>query len=154
MSIKDELDAELKDGMRARDRNRVDVIRQVTSEIQRAVTAPGFEGEADDELYRTTIVAYAKKMAKALADYESYGERGAGAAAKLRFEVEFLGRWLPQAPSADEAAAIVDAVMQELGATDIKAMGQVMGHIMKHHPGLDGAVVNKLVRERLAADSE
>jgi len=154
MTIKDELKAELKDGMRARDRNRVDVIRQINSEIGRAVTAPGFEGEADDELYRTTIAAYAKKMSKALVEYESYGERGADAAAKLRFEVEYLGRWLPQAPSQDEAAAIVDATMQELGVTDIKAMGQVMGHIMKHHPELDGAVVNKLVRERLSSGTE
>lgn len=152
VSIKEELNAELKDAMRARDRNRTDVIRQITSEIERAVTAPGFEGGADDELYRTTIAAYAKKMGKALAEYESYGERGADAAAKLRFEVEFLGRWLPQAPSEDEAAAIVDGAVQELGATDIKAMGQVMGHIMKHHPGLDGGVVNKLVRERLTVD--
>lgn len=154
MSIEEELNAELKEGMRARDRNRTDVIRQIRSEIQRAVTAPGFEGEADDELYRKTITAYAKKMAKALTDYESYGERGAEAAAKLRFEVEFLARWLPQGPSEEETATIVSAVVQELGITDVKAMGQVMGHIMKHHPGLDGAVVNKLVRERLTSDSE
>lgn len=154
MSIEEELNAELKEGMRARDRNRTDVIRQIRSEIQRAVTAPGFEGEADDELYRKTITAYAKKMAKALTDYESYGERGAEAAAKLRFEVEFLARWLPQGPSEEETATIVSAVVQELGVTDVKAMGQVMGHIMKHHPGLDGAVVNKLVRERLTSDSE
>ena len=152
MSIKDELSAELKEGMRERDRNRVDVIRQVNAEIERAVTAPGFEGEADDELYRTAIGAYAKKMAKALVEYESYGERGAEAAAKLRFEVDFLARWLPQGPSEEETAAIVAAVVQDLGATDVKAMGQVMGHIMKHHPGLDGAIVNKLVREHLAAD--
>ena len=153
MSIEEELKAELKSGMRERDRNRVDVIRQVNSEIERATTAPGFEGEADDELYRKTIAAYAKKMSKALTEYESYGERGADAAAKLRFEVDFLGRWLPQAASADEAAAIVAGVVQELGVTDIKAMGQVMGHIMKHHPELDGAVVNKLVREQLASDT-
>ena len=153
MSIEEELKSELKNGMRERDRNRVDVIRQINSEIERATTAPGFEGEADDELYRKTIAAYAKKMAKALAEYEGYGERGADAASKLRFEVEFLGRWLPKAASADEAAAIVSGVIQELGATDIKAMGQVMGYIMKHHPGLDGAVVNKLVRESLIADS-
>ena len=154
MSIAEELKAELKEGMRARDRNRVDVIRQVNSEIERAVTAPGFEGEADDELYRKTIAAYAKKMAKALLEYEGYGDRGAEAAAKLRYEVEFLARWLPQAPSEEETETIVDAVVQELGASDATAMGRVMGHIMKQHPGLDGGVVNKLVRQRLASDPD
>ena len=67
MSIRDELHDELKDAMRAPDRNRIDVVRQIKTEIGRAVTAPGFKGEADDELYRKTIAAYAKKMGKALA---------------------------------------------------------------------------------------
>lgn len=152
MSIKDELNDELKDAMRKHDRNRIDVVRQISTEISRAVTAPGFDGEADDELYRKTIAGYAKKMGKALAEYESYGDRGAEAAAKLRFEVEYLGRWLPKAPSAEELAVLVDATVQELGATDMKAMGQVMGHVMKQHPGLDGSTVSRLARERLSAD--
>ena len=107
---------------------------------------------ADDELYRKTIAAYAKKMGKALAEYESYGERGAEAAAKLRFEVEYLERWLPKAPSLEELTAIVDAAVQEIGATDIKAMGQVMGYVMKQHPGLDGSAVSRLARARLTSD--
>ena len=157
MSIKDELDDELKDAMRTRDRNRSDVIRQIRTEVARAITASGFEGgaenddEDEDELYRGIISSYAKKMGKALAEYESYGERGAESAAKLRFEVEYLERWLPKAASAEEVAAFVDAAVQELGATDMTAMGQVMGHLMKQHPGLDGALVSGLVRARLSA---
>ena len=154
MSIKDELDAELKDAMRAHDRNRIDVVRQISTEITRAVTAPGFQGEADDNLYRTIMAAYAKKMGKAATEYESYGDRGAETASKLRFEVEYLSRWLPKAPSAEKVAAIVDGVVQELGATDIKATGQVMGRVMKQHPGLDGSVVSRLVRARLTSDRE
>lgn len=152
MSIREELSAELKDAMRSHDRNRVDVIRQINAEIDRAVTAPGFKGEADDALYRETIAAYAKKMAKALTEYEGYGERGADAAAKLRFEVDYLGRWLPRAPSEEELAAFVDAAIEKVGATDMKAMGQVMGVLMKEHEGLDGAAVNRLVRARLSGD--
>ena len=152
MSIKEELSAELNDAMRAHDRNRLDVVRQINTEVARAVSAPGFTGEADDELYLRTIAAYAKKMGKALTDYESYGDRGAQAAAKLRFEVEYLGRWLPKALSTEEVARFVDEAVQETGATDVKAMGQVMGHVMKQHPGLDGAVVSGLVRARLTSD--
>jgi uncharacterized protein YqeY len=152
VSIKEELSAELKDAMRAHDRNRIDVIRQINAEIDRAVTAPGFHGEPDDELYRTTIAAYAKKMRKALGEYEGYGDRGADAAAKLRFEVEYLDRWLPKAPSEEELTAMVDAAIEKLGATDIKAMGQVMGYLMKEHEGLDGGAVNRLVRARLGSN--
>ena len=151
MSIKDELNDELKDAMRAQDRNRIDVIRQINTEIGRALTARGFEGEADDELYRKTISSYAKKMGKALAEYESYGERGAEAAAKLRFEVEYLGRWLPKALSEAEVTQLVEAAVEELAVTDMKAMGQVMAHLRKQHPGLDGAMASRLVRARLSA---
>ena len=154
MTIKEELDVELKDAMRNRDRDRIDVIRQINNEVGRAVTAPGFKGEADDELYRGLIAAYAKKMAKALKEYEGYGERGLEGAAKLRFEVEFLARWMPKTASEADVTAIVDAVVVELGATDVKAMGQVMGHIMKHHEGLDGGMVNRLVRERLTPSDD
>ena len=150
MTIKDELNDELKEAMRAHDRNRIDVVRQINTEVTRAVKAPGFGGEADDALYRKTIASYAKKMAKALAEYEQLGERGAEAAAKLRFEVQYLGRWLPKAAVEEEVAAFVDAAVQELGASDMKAMGQVMGYLMKNHPGLDGSVASRLLKARLS----
>jgi uncharacterized protein YqeY len=152
VSIKAELADELKSAMRSQDRNRIDVIRQINSEVEKAVTAPGFDGEADDELYKATIAAYAKKMTKALREYEGYGERGAAAAGKLRFEVDYLARWLPRGLSESEISALVDAAVAELGAGDMKAMGQVMGHVMKQHEGLDGTLVSRLVRERLAGD--
>ena len=151
MSIKDELDDELKDAMRTHDRDRSDVIRQISTEIARAVTAPGFSGEADDGLYRRTIASYTKKMAKALGEYESYGERGANAAAKLRFEVAYLGRWLPKAPSEQETAALVEVAVEELGAADVAQTGRVIGQLMKQRPGLDGALVSRLVRARLSS---
>lgn len=151
MSIKDELSEELKDAMRARDRVRLDAIRQINSEIGRKTTEPGFRGPADDDLYREVIAAYTRKMGKAVEEYEGYGERGAETAAKLRAEIEFLQRWLPEAPSDEEVAAVVDRAIAELGVEDPKQAGRVIGHVMKSNPGLDGATVNRVVRERLGA---
>lgn len=152
MSIQQELQAELKEAMRARDQRRLDVIRQINTEVAKAVKAAGFEGEADDELYRGVIAAYAKKMRKALEEYESYGERGAEAAAKLRFEVQYLQRWLPQGPSEEEIESLVAAAIEELGVTDPKQAGRVTGHVMKNTPGLDGGTVNRIARRLLGGD--
>jgi uncharacterized protein YqeY len=152
VSLKDEFDDELKDAMRTRDRNRVDVVRQIRTEVGRAMKAPGFSGEADDELYRATIASYAKKMGKALVEYEGFGERGAEAAAKLRFEVAYLSRWLPKAVSEKDVAAFVETAVQELGANGLKDVGRVMGALMKAHPGIDGAIASRLVRTRLTTD--
>lgn len=152
MSIKDELAAELKDAMKAKDRDRVDVIRSITAEVNRAVTEPGFKGEADDELYRQVMAAYAKKMSKALEEYEGLGDKGIQGANKLRFEVDYLQRWLPEQASEEETEAIVNAAIAELGVDDLSQFGRVMGHVMKRHDGLDGTLVSRLVREKLAAE--
>lgn len=153
MTIAEELDNELKDAMRAKDVARRDVIRQIRSEIGVAKTAAGFDGNADDAFHRAVIAAYVKKMQKSLAEYEGLGERGEAMADKLRFEVDYLSRWLPS--KMDEAATqdLVDRTIDDLGvAGDASAAGKVIGTIMAGHKDeVDGGLVNRLVRERLSS---
>lgn len=151
MSIKDELAANLKDAMRAKDKPQINVIRQIEAEIGVQKSAPGFDGEVDDDLYLETIAAYVKKMKKAKGEFEAAGERGAEQAAKLAYEVEYLEKWLPQAPDEETTRAAVKAAIAELGVEDAKEMGRVIGHIMRGGGGLDGGLVNQLVREELGA---
>ncbi|HEY6627849.1 MAG TPA: GatB/YqeY domain-containing protein [Acidimicrobiia bacterium] len=154
MTIKDELAEELRDAMRAQDKPRRDVIRQVETEVAVARSQPGFEGEADDELYRNVIGSYVKKMDKARDEYLEIGERGAAMAEKLGFEVQYLSRWLPK--KLDEAATreLVRVAIAELGvAGDLKATGRVIGQVMKADgENLDGGLVSRVVREELAPD--
>ncbi|MFQ5968233.1 MAG: GatB/YqeY domain-containing protein [Acidimicrobiia bacterium] len=153
MTIADELQAELEDAMRAKDRARLDVIRQVRTEASIRASAPGFFGEVDDDLYQEVISSYVKKMSKARAEYEALGEAGAEMAEKLAFEVSYLDRWLPQMQDEEETRALVRGAISELGVEDPKQAGRVIGHLMKAHPGeLDGGLVNRLVREELAGE--
>lgn len=153
MTIKDELAAELKDAMKAKDARRRDVIRQVQSEVAVAKSEPGFKGEADDALHERVISSYVKKMAKSKEEYEGLGERGAAMAEKLAFEVEYLDRWLPKKLGEVETRKLVKSQIASLGvAGDEKAAGRVIGTLMKDHGDeLDGSLVNRLVREELAA---
>lgn len=153
MSIRDELAAELRDAMRAKDGPRRDVIRQIETEVSVARSEPGFAGEPDDDLYRRVIGSYVKKMDKSRQDYLDLGERGEAMAAKLGFEVEYLARWLPRKLDEGITRALVRKTIQELGvADDEKAAGRVTGELMKEHgKDLDGALVNRLVREELAS---
>jgi hypothetical protein len=154
MTIREELAAELKNAMRAKDGPRRDVIRQVETEVAVARSHPGFEGEVDDELYRSVIASYVKKMDKARDEYREIGERGAAMADKLGFEVEYLSRWLPSKLDEKATRELVKGAIAELGvAGDEKAAGRVIGHLMKiHGKDLDGGLVNRLVREELAPD--
>jgi uncharacterized protein YqeY len=150
MAIKDDLHAQLQDAMRAKDRSRMDALRSIETEVSRARSEPGFSGEVDDDLYVRVIGSYVKKMEKARAEYEQLGERGADQAGKLAFEVEYLSRWLPATLSEDETRAIVRAAIAELGADDPAMAGKVTGAVMKSgRPGLDGKLVNRIVREEL-----
>jgi uncharacterized protein YqeY len=152
MSIASDLAAELKDAMLSKDARRRDVIRQVQTEIALARSEPGYDSAKDDEVVQSVIASYSKRMQKSVAEYEGYGERGADMAEKLTFEVEYLSRWMPQ--KLDEAAtrSLIESKIAELGvAGDEKAAGRVTGMIMKEHKDdVDGALVNRLVRELLA----
>lgn len=150
MGIQDELRQELKHAMRARDTPRLNVLRAIETEVAREKSAPGFSGEVDDALYLSVITSYCKRMTKAIAEYAGAGERGEEMAAQLRYEVDYLARWMPS--TLDEAAtrALVQQTIEALGVSGPRAMGQVMGQIMKEHRGaVDGKLVNRLVKEAL-----
>ena len=105
MSIHDDFVAELKDAMKAGDKARVNVIRQIETEVSTIKTRPDFTGEVDDDLYLSTIAGYVKKMDKARKEFEAAGDRGAERAASLAYEVEYLSRWLPTKLGAAAARA-------------------------------------------------
>jgi uncharacterized protein YqeY len=153
MSIQEELTAELRAAMKERDAARRDVIRQVQTEAAIAKSQPDFADDVDDVFYQKVIASYVKKMDKSREEYESMGERGAAMAEKLRFEVDYLSRWLPQRLGEDETRQLVRAAIDELGVSgNERAAGQVTGHLMKSRGGdLDGGLVNRLVREELTA---
>ena len=152
MTISEELAAELKDAMKAKDARRRDVIRQVQTEITLARSEAGYDPANEDEVARAAIESYSKKMQKSLAEYEGYGDRAADMVEKLRFEVEFLDRWMPKKLSEEETRDLIRAKIAELGvAGDEKAAGRVTGMLMKERgDDLDGAMVNRLVREELS----
>lgn len=150
-SVRAELRAELTDAMRAKDRPRINVIRQIETEVAVAKSAPGYSGEVDDGLYLQTIASYVKKMDKARAEYEAAGERGRERADQLAYEIGYLSRWLPKTLGEDETRAIVQAAIRELDAGDPKMTGRIIGHVMKNNDDLDGALVSRLVREELGA---
>ncbi|HSJ33611.1 MAG TPA: GatB/YqeY domain-containing protein [Acidimicrobiia bacterium] len=147
--IKSELAAELKDAMKSGDARRRDVIRQVETEVRVVTSQPGV-GEATDEVYQVVIGAYVKKMAKARDEYREMGEKGAEMADKLAFEVDYLARWLPDKLGAADTRRLVQQTIQDMQVSqDPKAVGKVVGALMRTRQDLDGALVNRLAREEL-----
>ena len=149
MSIQEQLREDQVAAMRSKDKATLNAIRSIQAEVATAKSSPGFSGDVDDDLYRKTIATYVKRISKSRAEYEAMGERGSDQADKLAFEIGYLERYLPK--TLDEAATreLVDTTIAELGADADTPAGKVIGAVMRSGEDLDGALVNRLVREAL-----
>ena len=147
MALVDDLSAALKEAMKAKDKPKLDAIRQVQTEIAKKKSEKG--EEATDELVLAVISSYVKKMTKAVEEYQTLGDRGTEMAEKIQFEIDFLSEWLPEQLSEEEVEKIVDAVLLEMGDIDISQMGKVIGAVMSKGDGIDGSLVSKIVKSKL-----
>ena len=148
MALIDDLSTALKEAMKAKDKPKLDAIRQVQTEIAKKKSEKG--EEATDELVLGVISSYVKKMVKAVEEYQSLGDRGIEMAKKIQFEIDFLSQWLPEQLSEEEVSKIVDEVLSEIGEVDMSQMGKIIGAVMAKSDGLDGSVVSKIVREKIS----
>jgi uncharacterized protein YqeY len=154
MSLLSTLDQTLTQAIREKDQPTADVVRMLKTKLTERRTAKGFDGAVDDALVLDVIGAYRKQLQKALAEYEKLGERGAGQAARLRFELAFCERFLPRGLDADALRALVTARLATLGLSDPKQVGRLVGDVMKTHKGqVDAAEVKKVAEALLAHPS-
>ena len=148
MALIDDLSDALKEAMKAKDKPKLDAIRQVQTEIAKKKSEKG--EEATDELVLGVISSYVKKMTKAVEEYRSLGDRGIEMAEKIQFEIDFLSGWLPEQLSEEDVAKLVDDVLADLGDVDMSQMGRIIGAVMAKGDGIDGSVVSILVKEKLS----
>jgi uncharacterized protein len=150
MSIRDELRAKLKESLRASDRRTADAVRMIESKVTERRTAKGFQGEVDDELYRTVIAAYKKSLEKARTEYARGGERASQAIAELDWEIGFCEQYLPAQLGDEEIRAAVREAIEESGADSPKMAGRVVGAVMKKHKGrVDAGRVRQIAADEL-----
>ena len=148
MALADDLSSALKDAMKAKDKPKLDAIRQIQTEIAKKKAEKG--EEVNDDLVLGVISSYVKKMIKAVEEYQSLGDRGQEMAKKIQFEIDFLSTYLPEQLSDEEVEKIVDEVLSELGDIDISQMGRVIGAVMAKGDGIDGSIVSKIVKDKLS----
>ena len=148
MALADDLSSALKDAMKAKDKPKLDAIRQIQTEIAKKKAEKG--EEVNDDLVLGVISSYVKKMIKAVEEYQSLGDRGQEMAEKIQFEIDFLSTYLPEQLGEEEVEKIVDEVLSELGDVDISQMGRVIGAVMARGDGIDGSIVSKIVKDKLS----
>lgn len=146
MSLKQQLQDDLKEAMRGGDAARRDVLRLMMAAIKQAEV----DGQKtlDDAGVQEVLTKQAKQRRESITDYENAGR--ADLAAGEQAELTIIEVYLPQMMSEAEVRAVAAALIAELGVTDAKGMGQVMGRLMAQLKGkADGRLVNQVVRDLL-----
>ena len=153
MSIREQLEADMKEAMRKRDKPRLDCIRMLKSKVQeQQVAARGKHGkdhELTDEELTAVVSTYAKQRRDSIASYREGGRDELADAEQA--ELEIVTAYLPRQLTPDELRGIVEAAIAESGASSMKEIGAVMKLVMPKTKGqADGKAVNAVVRELLS----
>ena len=147
MSLRDQINDELKDAMRSGDTRRRDALRLLTAALK--------QREVDDRkaLADSDVTATIDKMIKQRRDSITQFEKGnrPDLAEKEQFEISVLERYMPQALSEAEIEAAISAAIAESGAKAPADMGKVMGVLKAALAGrADMAKVSARVKSKLA----
>jgi uncharacterized protein len=146
MSIKDQITADLKEAMKARDQVRLDTLRSVVSAFNYRRIEAGSDLSDDEQL--AVVHRLVKQRGDAIAEYEKAGR--SELVEKETREREILQRYLPAQKSADEIREIVRAALAGLPA-DGRNQGALMKVVMPQLKGVaDGNLVRQIAGEELA----
>jgi uncharacterized protein YqeY len=149
MSLKTQVEAGIKDAMRAKDQDTLRALRAIKSLILLEETKGGASGDltADDEL---KLLTKAAKQRRESADiYKTQGR--ADLLEKEEAELVVIEQFLPKQLNEDEVKAKLQEIIARVGASAPSDMGKVMGVATKELAGqADGRVVSTLVKALLA----
>lgn len=132
--------------MKAKDKDRLGVLRQVQAAIKRVEVDT--RTELDDDGVIKVLVVYVKQVRDSLEAAEKAEREDLAAGA--RRELDFVQPYLPAALGDDELGAIIDAAITEVGAAGPRDMGKVIKTVMPQVVGrAEGARVSALVKSKL-----
>ena len=149
MAIVDDVTSQMKDAMRAKDVLRLATLRSMRSAFLNEMKRDGSDSVSDTVC--ETLLRKLEKQRKESMDAFTRGGREEMAATE-RAELAVIQEFLPRLADEAQTRRWVEAAIAETGASGPKAMGKVMGALMKAHKAdLDGNLAREIVRELLGS---
>jgi uncharacterized protein YqeY len=143
---------DLKTAMKAGKEFKVGVLRFLLSSLHNKEIekkSKGLEPTLSDEEIIEILSREAKKRKEAIEMYTEGGRNDL--VEKEEKELEIIKQYLPEQLSEEEIEKIVVATIEKIGVKDIKALGRVMGEVMKELKGkADASLVSEIVKKRLS----
>ncbi len=148
MSLEEQIMAEMKDAMKAKDQATLRGLRGIKAEIIKAKTEPGANGVISAETEVKILQKMVKQRKEALEIYQK--QNRADLAQKEQEEITLIERFLPKQMSEGELKDSLIRIIAETGASSPADMGKVMGVATKQLAGkADGKAISAAVKELL-----
>lgn len=149
MTLKQQIDSDIKEAMKAKDQDRLRALRAIKSLILLEETKEGAGPDGLTPDVEVKLLTKAVKQRKDSADI--YRQQGrADLLATEEAEIAVIEKFLPQQLTEDELRAKLQDIMTRIGASAPADMGKVMGVATKELAGLaEGKVVSALVKQLL-----
>lgn len=144
----DQISEDIKAAMKARDKVRLDTLRNIKKVFLEAKAAPGANDTLEDADALKIIQKLAKQGKEAAQTFIQNGRQDL--ADEDLAQVAVMEEYLPKPLSAEEIETAVRDIIDKVGATSMKDMGKVMGMTSKQLAGrADGGTISSIVKKLL-----
>lgn len=150
MSIQDKIIADIKEAMKAKNQDKLRVLRSLKAKLMEKEISERKDGEAklSDEQAVEVLMKAAKQRKESIEQFED-GDRK-DLAENEKKELALIEEYLPEMMDEAEVRKIVQEKIKALSASGPEHMGQVMGPLMGQLKGkAEGSLVSKIVKEEL-----
>lgn len=149
MTLYDQISEDIKAAMKARDKVRLETLRNIKKVFIEAKTAPGANDTLEDADALKIIQKLAKQGREAAATFAEKNRQDL--ADSEMAQVTVIESYLPKQLSEEEIEAAVKDIITLTGATNMKDMGKVMGMASKQMAGkADGRAISAIVKRLLS----
>lgn len=149
MSLKDKITADITAAMKAKDADRLSVLRLAKAALMNEANRKSADYELSDEESARVLQKLVNQRKDSIEQFERAGR--AEMAAREKAELDVLQEYLPQAASTEEIEQAVTEAIEETGATSLKEMGAVMKAAQARLAGksADGKLLSEAVKKKL-----
>lgn len=145
MTLFEQINNDIKEAMKAREKEKLEALRNIKKVMLEAKTAVGAGSEPDNAEALKIISKLAKQGSDSAAIYKAQGRDDLYR--QEMFQVEVFEKYLPAKISDEELTSVIKSIIDETGALSIKDMGRVMGIASKELAGrADGKDISAKVR--------
>ncbi|PIB37255.1 glutamyl-tRNA amidotransferase [Reichenbachiella sp. 5M10] len=149
MSLKDQINADIKAAMLAKEKEKLTALRAIKSMILLAETEKGAQEEINEDAEMKLLMKAAKQRKDSIDLFREQGRDDL--ADKEQGELDVISQYLPQQLSEDELKIELQKVIEQVGAAGPQDMGKVMGAASKALAGrADGKTISTVVKSLLS----